>query len=201
MGPCILPEGHFPRDRYREGKNPFYSLLFIKRDIWGDYIRVFRVILWNKPQSSIQLVIDDRWGTEIREAYFSFQVSFSESFRKQGFQVPLTIDWAGWVVVSLSNAQNFSFRKLSHHTYPKYQMLDWSSLLTMLGSIALLSPHFCLIYRRKKDTFCSSEVFSRVSRSTGDFHRSLFGASSTTRLQTSFQSSESCPKPGLLQPW
>ena len=45
MGPCILPEGHFPRDRYREKKKTFYSLLFIKRDLWVDNIRVFKVIL------------------------------------------------------------------------------------------------------------------------------------------------------------
>lgn len=96
MGPCILPERHFPRDRKREGKNPFYSLLFMKRDIWGDYIRVFKVILWNKSQSSIQLVTDDRWGTEIREAYFSFQVSSSESFRTQEARIPGSIDyWLG----------------------------------------------------------------------------------------------------------
>lgn len=128
-------------------------------------------------------------------------LSLSEP-RKQGFQVPLTIDWAGWVVLSFSNAQNFSFRSYLSTLTPNTKCLTGAVyFLTMLGSIALLSPHFCLIYRKKKDTFCSSEIFSRVSRSTAGFHRSLFGASSTTRLQTSLQTSESCPKCGLLQPW
>ena len=79
----------------------------------------------------------------------SLPQSLSEP-RKQGFQVPLTIDWAGWVVVSLSNAQNFSFRKLSHHTYPKYQMLDWSSLLTMLGSYSIVESTFLLNIQKEK---------------------------------------------------
>lgn len=105
------------------------------------------------------------------------------------------LDRAGWGVVFLSGAHNFSFRKLSHHTDSQYQMLGWSILfLTMLGVTALLSSLSYLICRRKTTTFCSPEIFSRIQRSTGGFCRGLCGASSTTRCQTSIQCPESCPK-------
>lgn len=34
-GTMHSPRGTFPQNRYREGKNPFYSLLFIKRGHLG----------------------------------------------------------------------------------------------------------------------------------------------------------------------
>lgn len=91
-----------------------------KQGTLGDYIRVFKAYLWNKPQSSIQLITDDRWGTDVSEAYFSFQGHSFESSSAQVARIPRFIDYS---LGRLSSGvpqwcSELFFQKLSHHTYP-----------------------------------------------------------------------------------